>query len=278
MTLNARDLLPPSLLRLRRRLLKSDVLYSNFEAARTRCGPGYDDADLARYTALKTLAFAHSLSEVDTQDGLGLLRPLLGLVAAACDGEVSVLDFGGGGGVHYFLARQLMPADTRLNWAVVETSAMGLAARHAGLESDELHFYASVGEAVQNSTGLPDVVFSSGTLQYLPEPIRAFDQLVKIGAPVLVLTRVGLSADSTVRVIVQTSQMAHNGPHLLQRETPTVNRKIRYPVTFVPINAIDNCTLGKYHCILRVVEETGHYMAGRTPINMYGRVFRKMPT
>lgn len=68
----------------------------------------------------------------------------------------AVLDFGGGAGLHYKLARKQSP---NIRWAVVETPAMVQRARQ--LATDRLMFFEGIEEA-SNWLGKVDLVHSNG--------------------------------------------------------------------------------------------------------------------
>lgn len=57
-------------------------------------------------------------------------------------GALTVLDFGGGCGLHYKLARLQAP---QIRWAMVDTPAM--AARASELSTDRLRFFCDISEA-----------------------------------------------------------------------------------------------------------------------------------
>ena len=84
-------------------------------------------------------------------------------------GVSSVLDFGGGCGVHYKQARSPI-----IRWAVVETPAM--VERASKLGTDKLKFFTSIAAAA-DWLGSIDTVYSSGALQYAPDPEHIVGQL-----------------------------------------------------------------------------------------------------
>lgn len=111
---------------------------------------------------------------------------LAGLLhAAAADGRLSVLDFGGGLGASYFSLRGFL-GPRALRWSVVEQPhfvQQGFQLFH----DETLRFYASPDEAVADDP--PNVLLLSGVLQYLPAPIAQLERLLALGIPRIIVDR-----------------------------------------------------------------------------------------
>jgi hypothetical protein len=120
-------------------------------------------------------------------------------------GVTSVLDFGGGCGVHYKLARLQSPD---IKWAVVETPAM--VARASELATDRFRFFDSIRSAAA-WLGSIEVMHSSGALQYTPEPQKTLRELCGLNAKKLLWLRMALSTDTLEREM-QSSNLGDNGP------------------------------------------------------------------
>ena len=76
-------------------------------------------------------------------------------------GASTVLDFGGGCGIHYKQARS-----PTVRWAIVESPAM--VERASELSTERLQFFTSISEAA-DWLGPIDLMHSNGALQYTPE-------------------------------------------------------------------------------------------------------------
>jgi putative methyltransferase (TIGR04325 family) len=167
---------------------------------------GYEQAELVEMVFQKTKAF---VPEGDW--------PLMA-------GVSSVLDFGGGCGLHYKLARRQSPD---IRWAVVETPAM--ARRAAELATERLRFFADIGEA-QNWLGTPEMMHSNGALQYTPEPRLTLQQLCSLKASRMCWDRVLLSNSGWQRE-VQSSYLTDNGPG---RAPGATEKLVKYDRTGIP--------------------------------------------
>jgi hypothetical protein len=139
-------------------------------------------------------------------------------------GTSSVLDFGGGCGLHYKLARRQSPD---IKWAVVETPAM--IQRAAELATDTLQFFPDVFSAA-GWLGPIDVMHSNGALQYTPDPEGTLKQLCSVRAKKMLWQRLSLSRSGVERE-VQSSLLGDNGPGRL----PGLKEKtVRYTRTKIP--------------------------------------------
>lgn len=119
-------------------------------------------------------------------------------------GVNTVLDFGGGAGLHYRVARQQSP-DVR--WAVVETPAMVRRAQE--LATDKLMFFERIEQAAE-WLGNVDLVHSNGAIQYVPDALETVRALCAVRPAALMWHRVPISEES--RREIQTSYLSDNGP------------------------------------------------------------------
>lgn len=129
-------------------------------------------------------------------------------------GAETVLDFGGGCGIHYKQA-----ALPTVRWAVVETPAM--VQRAKVLETDQLRFFTSIDDA-RNWLGDIDVLHSNGAIQYTPEPLVVARKLVKTSPKRLLWYRLNFHSTGS-----QISRLSDNGPGKIDG---VENKKITYPV------------------------------------------------
>lgn len=119
-------------------------------------------------------------------------------------GKETVLDFGGGCGVHYRLAALQNPT---IRWAVVETPAM--VARSSVLATNHLRFFTDIGEAAA-WLGSIDLMHCDGALQYTPNPEQALHDLCAIRAARNFWTRMLFSENRYPTI--QHTTLGENGP------------------------------------------------------------------
>lgn len=192
-----KDLLPPLLLRAYRRHSATGIRftgdYQSWDRARA-ASTGYDADEIlrrARDAALKVKSGEarferDSVILAEPEYSFPVLATLL-RVAARCDGELTVLDFGGALGSGYRQFQAFGAPVRTLRWHVVEQPQFVQCGREL-FEDGELAFFSTIAEAAE--AGVPDVVLLSGVLQYLEKP---YERLAEFGA----LSRAHLVVDRT---------------------------------------------------------------------------------
>jgi putative methyltransferase (TIGR04325 family) len=199
-------------------------IFPNFASALAACGQGYNDGEIADVIAHKTsLAVDHR--QLAPEQAINSILAV-GIAAAETTGRpLTVLDFGGGCGFHYF--RVIAAIRTPLRWAVVETPTM--AERAAKLAQDRFEVFTTLAEAVA-VLGRVDLVHASSAIQYVPDPLATLTSLAALRPRHFALARLPVwGMPQTVGV--QTSPLSANGigpmpPHI-------ADRPITYPITFV---------------------------------------------
>ena len=144
----------------------------------------------------------------------------------------TVLDFGGGSGIHYKQARS-----PTVRWAVVESPAM--VTRASELSTDRLRFFGSIPDAAAWLGSPIELIHSNGALQYMPDPERTLHELCALGAKQMLWYRVLLSGETMEREI-QSSLLGDNGPGKLSgiREKNVRHSRARIPEqTFLAAHA-----------------------------------------
>ncbi|MCX6982863.1 MAG: methyltransferase, TIGR04325 family [Verrucomicrobia bacterium] len=183
---------------------------------------------------------------------------------------MTVLDFGGACGAHYFRMRTLFPSHLRLRWHVVETPAMSRKA--APLHNQELAFFESIAEA-QKSLGRIDIVLSSGTLQCVPDPHRSLMELLACRASYLVLPRLGLSETESDIITIHDARLSDNDPGPLP--AGIADGMTRYPFTFPARSAIEAAVMKDYEIILKAHDSTEVFPVNHEPLVGFGYIGRK---
>ncbi len=176
-----------------------------------------------------------------------------------------VIDFGGACGAHYFLAKALFGNRVKLKWHVVETS--GMASKGRELESGELRFFDDLNVATAEM-GRVDLLYSSGTLQYVPEPYKTLKEFVDCGARCIFLTRLALTSGERELACVQESRFSENGPGPLPNGM--VDGVARYPMMVLRKDEVERIVLEKYEIRIHFSEDGGTHRLRGHSVDMHG--------
>jgi putative methyltransferase (TIGR04325 family) len=197
--------------------------------------------------------------------GLEAFRTLAAIGLSTQSGNLNVIDFGGGGGYNYKLAKIAFGGEKTLKWHVVETPEM--VSEAIRIKEADLRFYEDITDAKNDLVNV-DLVFSSSALQYCPDPLYFLKELVKIDAKYLFITRTPF-VDSTENIIaIQKSSLSSNGPGPLPEGIK--DRSVFYPITYVSRSAVEDI-LGKYYEIRFMTDEgSGVFSTKGLTVNMNG--------
>jgi putative methyltransferase (TIGR04325 family) len=198
-------------------------IFPDFASALAACGPGYNNSLIADVIAYKTALAVDSRQFAPEQ----ALNSILAVGIAAADiveRPLTVLDFGGGCGFHYFRVNAAM--QSQLRWAIVETPTM--AERAIKLAKGRFDVFTDIAAAAAALSPV-HLAHASSSIQYVPEPLSTLKALAILRARYFMLARFPVWGRPQT-VGVQTSPLAGNG---IGPMPPTIaDRQIRYPITF----------------------------------------------
>ena len=166
--------------------------WASFAEAAAAAG-GYDAAEILDKVleATRQVVSGEAVHERDSVlfDEIEYAWPVtagLMLAAARANGRLTVLDFGGALGSSCLQNRRILAELPSWSWGVVE-QANFVAAGRAHVAFEGLSFHEDIAAAA--AALRPDVVLASSVLQYLDEPMVRLDELLAVGADVLLLDR-----------------------------------------------------------------------------------------
>jgi putative methyltransferase (TIGR04325 family) len=238
-----------------------DKLFPNYLSAAAECGDGYCDADIAKVIAYRTSKWKDTHWEQETLWSDIATIPVLAVGIAGINlmaRPLRVLDFGGGCGVHYFFARSALALS--LKWAIVETPIM---AEHAAQVSEgKFEAHDNIAPAVTSLGGV-DLVFTSGAVQYTPDPLATLDALIAIGAPYFVLARFPFWTQTTIGI--QQDPLSMHLQSFAPMPPRMADRTVKCPVTFVKYADVRSKFQQAYDCFLLYAAPSGNYqLRGQT--------------
>ena len=250
-------------------------IFASHALAEEACGgqQGYQQKTLVEVVRRKTEIYrANLLAGGPKKPTIGDLQLLSAICLADVREPIRVIDFGGACGAHYFMARALLGDRRRLSWNVIETPAMVREARL--LENEELKFFDSLDEAIRQLGGI-DVLFSSCTLHYVPNPYETLRRLVGCGAKQLVLARLSVTTGPRERFVAQESALSKNGPGPLPAGFE--DAKCKYPFTLLVRPKVEAIVTEHYRLTMEMPDASGAFPLDNEPIEGIGYVAERIP-
>lgn len=214
-----KDFIPPILIRFVKRFigLENTKEYENYSQAMKVCALyQYDDSEFCNMMADKAIAYMNEVKEKPFS-----LHPTNSFLLAAINlylnlyskKSLTVLDFGGACGSHFFEIKRFLPNDFSLKWFVVETDQMVKSAVNKGLHNDELNFVNSM-EDIKIKI---DFIHSSGALQCVPNPYEIINKLISINASWMLFNRMMFNESNRDILTILKSYLSTNGPGKLPK-------------------------------------------------------------
>lgn len=239
-------------------------IFPDFAAALAACGPGYNDADIADVVAHKTAPPVDHRMYAPEQAINSILA--VGIAAAeVTDRPLTVLDFGGGCGFHYF---RVVPTIHRsLRWAIVETPAM--AERAAKLSEGRFQVFTDIATAA-DALGRIDLVHASSSIQYVPEPLETLKTLAALRPRYFGLLRFPAWGRPQL-VGLQSSALSRNG---IGPMPPNIaDRLVTYPITFTNFDDVMQVLAG-YEIAMSIASPSATYEICGQSVQGLSAIFR----
>jgi putative methyltransferase (TIGR04325 family) len=230
----------------------------------------YDDSTIAEIVVQKSIIFRDKLFDKKSIQH-SYLRSIIATVMAAISNNsnvINVLDFGGAGGIHYYIAKLAMGNSIQINWHIIETKAMVNAGRK--IEDVQLKYFDSI-ESAQLEGHQYDLVFSSSALQYCPNQNEILEKLISLQAKHLFITRTPFSDNIISSSFIQYSKLSANGPGPLPLGYH--DQIISYPVYFFNKQQFESKFKDKYALRFKIEEELNLFNVGSESVNYYGYFF-----
>jgi hypothetical protein len=133
----------------------------------------------------------------------------------------------------------------------------------------EFDAYDKIETAVESLGGV-DLVLTSGTVQYTPDPLTTLDALIAIGAPYFMLARFPFCHDSMFAV----EQAPLSGYIVGPMPPGTPDKMVRCPVTFVKYAEVKTKLENVYDRLLSIPSPSANYQFGSQTIMAGTHVYR----
>jgi len=239
-------------------------IFPDFASALAACGTGYDSAVIADVIAYKT-ALGVDPRHFAPEQAVNSIVSIGIATAEITERPLTVLDFGGGCGFHYFRVTAAMRA--QLRWAIVETPTM--AERALKLAQGRFEVFTDVAAAA-SALGRIHLVHASSSIQYVPDPLTTLKTLAMLQARYFMLARFPVWSRSQL-VGVQTSPLAANGIGPMPPEI--ADRQVRYPVTFTNFDDVMR-VMDSYEIAVALQSPSSNYNVRGQPVQGISLFFR----
>ena len=135
------------------------------------------------------------------------------------------------------------------------------------ISDDDLKFFDNLEEA-KADLGRVDLVFTSGAIQYCPDPLQLLEQLTEVGAKYLFITRTSFNTEDETIISTQESSLSDHG--IGQLPEGFVDRRVLFPVTFVSKTQVENILKRRYTIRFSLTENINSYSVKGKKFDMYG--------
>lgn len=270
-----KEFIPPIILKILRKKVTEKIIenthqiFSSYQDALKLCTTdAYEEAELIEVIFKKTKRFSENLKsevipiwETAAYSLLSVINPIIESKA----NQITVLDFGGACGAHYFHLRSLIDKSLKLNWVVIETPTMVKYAKE--LETTELSFFDNFAEGI-NKIGKVDLLHASGTLQCVDNPQKYLEEIIRCNAKWLLFNRLGLNKLDRDIVTIHSSKLSWNG--IGELPEGYIDRWIKYPFNFQSEAKFLNVLEEKYSIVAKFNDQSGMYAVDGEEIVGYG--------
>jgi putative methyltransferase (TIGR04325 family) len=237
------------------------VTYSSYKDALAACSLGYEDHEIISVVAQKTRYFIESLKirpKIDAASAAGMYS-LLYCFHQKCKDlplMLSVLDVGGACGVNYFRIKALLGDEAKWRWHVLETPLMAETGNLL-FTNDELSFFpANDMDKAQRLLNGIDLIYLSGSLQYMEDPIEYLKNLLSCEADYLYVGRLPLLEGERI-ITIQKHLLSDNGDGIGPLPEGFKDKWKAYPITFISKTELMDVVSEKYDVINEFHDDSG---------------------
>jgi putative methyltransferase (TIGR04325 family) len=271
-----KELIPPVFYRVFKHSAKK-TLQPTFKSYKDAlmAAESYEEQDLIKVIVAKTKKYlenehSNNFINFDNLSDSRTTRTLFAIAAGINKKTITILDFGGSAGIHYFTARKIISNDISLKWCVVETESMVSEAKNEGLENEELFFFSTIEEA-SNKVSDIDIIYSNYALCYTPNPLFYLEQLLQTNFDKFFLTNIAVNRGDKEIVGLQTSFISTNG---VGRDIPDYlgisDREIIYPFTIPSKEQVESKIRQYGNIVYSVKEVEATYQTVEGSFDNYG--------
>jgi len=223
---------------------------------------GYNDLELNKSIIKKTIEFS-KLVTINDRDK-NIRRTLRFLEFIKKKKIKNIVDFGGGAGYHYLIAKTKLP-NVNYKWSVVENRTMVKLCNKI-FKRKNLFFLNSL-----NNIKKTDILFSSCAINYTKNPLRTLKIISKLNSKYFYFTRTPLTKNKTTK-FKQISLLSENGPCKINNEKKMI---IEYKNSIINKECFENVFKDKFIIISRYVDQKKAFYFKNNFYDTYTYVLKK---
>jgi putative methyltransferase (TIGR04325 family) len=270
-----KEFIPPILNKFLKKALKleDNIEYLSYTQAIEACTPGaYLNVELCNMIADKTIFQSKKLNEKPS-----ILNPANVFLLSAINKyfidfstrDLTILDFGGACGAHYFDIKRFIPKDVSLKWYVVESEQMVKSAYEKEISNTDLVFVSSLKDVKTNI----NLIHSSCALHYVPDPYKIISELINVNAEWILFNRMMFNENDRDFVTIQKSFLSSNGPGKLPAGYN--DRILSYPHTTLSFQRFNSCFINNKYDLDWIFDElSGSYQIKNEKIIGKGMLYK----
>ena len=175
---------------------------------------GYENIDLANHVVNRTLEYKEKLNNSEYDLESFRIASVIGL-SKTKNGEVRVLDVGGGAGIHFYAAQRLFP-ELEFKWVVLETKSMIEVIRNQE-SAPNLVFVSDLNDAF-TIYGDFTIAIANSSLQYFENPLTLLKTIIDSKPFNFYIGKTPMSDNDEFKFL-QTSWLDSNGPGRLPKSS-----------------------------------------------------------
>ena len=242
--------------------LKYLILTINYKVFYSKPHEGYNNLALNRSIIKKTIIFSQSTS-VNKYD-INYRRTVKFLEFVKKKKLKNIVDFGGGAGFHYFIARTKLPY-FNFKWFVIENNIMVRLCNKV-LYHKKLFFFNSLTPIKKT-----DIFFSSCAINYTQDPIKTIKSIIKLNTKYLYFTRMPLTENQSLE-FKQISLLSENGPCKISNEKEIL---VEYKNKIINRQIFESMFENKFVILKKYIDQKNAFFYKKESFDTYTYIFKK---
>jgi putative methyltransferase (TIGR04325 family) len=242
--------------------LKYLVLIINYKLFPQKKNKGYNNLALNKSIVKKTIIYSNL--KLKNDHNINWHRTIKFLKFLKKKKFKKIIDFGGGAGYHFFVAKMVFP-NLNLKWSIVENQIM-VKLCNKKIKNKNLFFFDSFNQ-IKNA----DIFFSSCSINYTTNPIETIKTIIKLKTKYLYFTRTPLAENKSFK-FKQISLLSENGPCQIKNEKEKI---IEYENKIISRQSFEEIFKNKFFIIAKYVDEKKAFCHKKEFFDTYTYILRK---